>query len=270
MNGTIRLGSIGPDVITWQKLIGVTPDGNFGPNTESVTKAWQASKKLVADGVVGPATWQAAFPRTLSPLPVTLDPSNIHVKAKQSTDAVPGITKNESMFTRAVGWHETNYGMGWGTTPPPNGGAGSFNMGAITTNSPGPLDFQHKDSRNDTGEVITYTTWFKGYPTFTAGMQGLASFLLKPNVKAALAKGDFPGAVAAMYANHYFLGIHPRNTPSGNAANVQDYVNAVMGAVSTFTAHTGESIQKLSTLKKVAIGVALGAAAVGAKLYFKV
>lgn len=269
MTGKIQLGSIGADVITWQKIIAVNPDGHFGPATQAATKVWQSNHKLLADGIVGPATWQVAFPREKSPLPVTLDPANIHVKAKVATDAVPGITHNESMFVRGIAWHETSDGLGWGTTPPPNGGAGSFNMGAITTNSPGPLDFQHKDSRNDTGKIIEYTTWFKGYPSFTAGMQGLASFVLRPNVKAALAKGDFPGAVAAMYANHYFLGIHPRNTPSGNAANVQDYVNAVMGAVTTFSAHTGETIQKLSTLKKVAIGMALTAAAVGAKLYFK-
>lgn len=267
---TLKIGSVGPDVLTWQRFLKLPADGAFGRNTDTATKAYQASKKLLADGIVGPATWQVAFPRSKTAIPVTLDPNDVHVKAKAATDAVPGITKNESMFVRGVGWHETNYGMGWGTTPPPDGGAGSFNMGAITTNNPGPFDFQHKDSRNDTGEVITYTTWFKGYPSFTAGMQGLAQFLLRPNVKAALAKGDFPGAVAAMYANHYFLGIHPRNTPTGNAANVQDYVNAVTSAVSTFTAHTGETIQKSSLLTKVVVGSTLLAGlGFAAKAYFK-
>jgi hypothetical protein len=265
---TIKLGSTGDDVKTWQGIIKVTADGSFGAATDAATRAWQTAHKLVADGVVGPATWQVAIPRTKAALPTTLDESNIHVKAKKATDAVPGITHNESMFTRGVGWHETNYGLGWGTTPPPNGGAGSFNMGAITTTHPGPLDFQHVDSRNDTGQVIQYTTWFKGYPSFTAGMQGLAEFLLKPNVKAALAKGDFPGAVQAMYDNHYFLGIHPRNTPAGNAANVQDYVNAVSNAVTTFTQHTGEAIQKSSLWTKVLTGLGFVAAvALGVKLW---
>ncbi len=255
---TIKLGSTGPDVIQWQKIVGVTADGSFGPATNSATLKWQSAHKLAADGVVGPATWAAAIPRTLQPLPKTLDENNIHVKAKRATDSL-GLTPNESMFTRAVAWHETNDGLGWKEGE----GAGSFNMGAITTTHPGPLDFQHKDSRNDTGQVIEYTTWFKGYPSFAAGMKGLADFLLKPNVKAALAKGDFPGAVSAMYANKYFLGIHPRNTPEGNAANVADYTKAVMTAFNTFTTHTGEQIQKTGLITKAlsAIGLAIAAIA---------
>jgi len=267
---TIRLGSTGDSVVTWQKFLKLKADGIFGNGTDAATKAYQLAHHLTADGVVGPATWQVAFPRTKAPLPKSLDLNNIHVKAKIATDAVPGITHNESMFTRGVGWHETDYGLGWGSTPPPNGGAGSFNMGAITTTNPGPLDFQHVDSRNDTGEVIQYTTWFKGYPSFTAGMQGLAQFLLKPNVKAALAKGDFPGAVQAMYDNHYFLGIHPRNTAAGNAANVTDYVNAVNNAVATFTQHTGEQIKKSSVWRNLLFaGLGITAVGVGVKLYGK-
>ena len=60
MPSTIRQGSTGPDVVTWQQVIGVTPDGQFGPATLAATKAWQASHGLTADGVVGPATWGAA------------------------------------------------------------------------------------------------------------------------------------------------------------------------------------------------------------------
>jgi hypothetical protein len=36
-------------------------DGKFGPQTERVTKAFQREKGLTADGLVGPATWRAAF-----------------------------------------------------------------------------------------------------------------------------------------------------------------------------------------------------------------
>ena len=241
----------------------LTVDGAYGPLSRAAVIAFQQSRGLTPDGIVGPQTLAAlglgadgAAPAPASSGPgllsklfkggtsapaANLDPNNIHVKAKAATDSL-GLTHNESMFLRAVAWHETNYGQGWGSTPPPEGGAGSFNMGAVTTANPGPLDFKHVDSRNDTGQVIQYTTWFKGYPSFQAGMAGLANVLLKPNVKAALAKNDFPGAVAAMYDNHYFLGVHPRNTPEGNAANVKDYVNAVEKAVATYTPFTLEQI----------------------------
>lgn len=57
---TIKRGSKGPAVADWQRVIGVTADGDFGPNTESKTKTWQAARGLTADGIVGPKTWAAA------------------------------------------------------------------------------------------------------------------------------------------------------------------------------------------------------------------
>lgn len=56
----IRIGSKGLDVVAWQKTIGVTADGDFGPKTDAATKAWQTAHGLTADGVVGPATLAAA------------------------------------------------------------------------------------------------------------------------------------------------------------------------------------------------------------------
>lgn len=254
----IRLNSTGDEVKKWQAIIGVTQDGQFGPNTETATKTWQTNHKLASDGVVGPATWAVALGRKID-VPVNINPNDIQVKAKTASSSL-GLTPNESLFVRAVGTHETSLGQGWGSTPPPNGGAGSFNMGAITTGGTqtSPYDFAHVDSRNDTGQVITYTTWFKGYPSFEDGIKGLASFLLKQNVKDALKKGDFPGAVVAMYTNKYFLGIHPRNTPEGNAANVNDYVSAVNKALTTIEQHTGDKPQNPPWYTKV--GIVLGLA----------
>jgi peptidoglycan hydrolase-like protein with peptidoglycan-binding domain len=60
-HATIRQGSSGPDVVLWQKIIGVAPDGQFGPNTAAATKTWQSQRGLTADGIVGPKTWAAAL-----------------------------------------------------------------------------------------------------------------------------------------------------------------------------------------------------------------
>lgn len=54
----LRKGSRGTSVRTLQKLLGVSVDGNFGPQTERAVIAFQIKKGLTADGLVGPKTWK--------------------------------------------------------------------------------------------------------------------------------------------------------------------------------------------------------------------
>lgn len=56
----------GDDVRTWQAQMRrrgwrVTVDGAYGPASEKVCRLFQAEKHLVADGVIGPATWRASW-----------------------------------------------------------------------------------------------------------------------------------------------------------------------------------------------------------------
>ena len=53
---TLRRGSAGSQVMAMQSVIGASADGKFGPRTEAAVKAFQASKGLVADGIVGSMT----------------------------------------------------------------------------------------------------------------------------------------------------------------------------------------------------------------------
>jgi peptidoglycan hydrolase-like protein with peptidoglycan-binding domain len=81
---TIKLGSTGPAVITWQGILrrdsgisGFTlpPDGQFGPMTDAATRAWQRSSGITPDGVVGPMTWkQGIGSLTTAPLPAESAP----------------------------------------------------------------------------------------------------------------------------------------------------------------------------------------------------
>lgn len=56
---TLRKGDTGDDVVTLQKSLRLFPDGIFGKVTKDAVRAFQMSKGLTADGVVGAKTWAA-------------------------------------------------------------------------------------------------------------------------------------------------------------------------------------------------------------------
>lgn len=63
INDTMRRGDCGDGVVFLQErltLLGfpAAADGRFGAGTETAVKNFQTSRGLVADGVVGPATWE--------------------------------------------------------------------------------------------------------------------------------------------------------------------------------------------------------------------
>lgn len=99
MMQTLRNGSSGDDVATWQRIVGVTPDGAFGPQTEAATRAWQSSHGLTADGVVGPKTWAAAGVANTVPAPS---------KSGVAMPAFPGFAKlsrsDQQSFIKAAQW----------------------------------------------------------------------------------------------------------------------------------------------------------------------
>jgi peptidoglycan hydrolase-like protein with peptidoglycan-binding domain len=50
----------GEDVRAWQKVVGTPADGRFGKGTKRATQVWQGKHHLVSDGIVGPASCDAA------------------------------------------------------------------------------------------------------------------------------------------------------------------------------------------------------------------
>lgn len=92
---TIRQGSSGDAVKEWQKILGVNPDGKFGPATMAATKTWQKSKGLKDDGVVGPMTWNAAVkPKT----------PEVTGKIEEAIASIPAVfTPAPSTIPKAVG-----------------------------------------------------------------------------------------------------------------------------------------------------------------------
>jgi len=53
----LKIGSRGKEVKELQEFLDIQADGIFGKGTETAVKKWQSDNGLVADGIVGPATW---------------------------------------------------------------------------------------------------------------------------------------------------------------------------------------------------------------------
>lgn len=70
----LRPGSLGPAVEVLQRAVGVTVDGDFGPQTLAGVRAAQRRLKLRPTRVVGPATW-AALGLTGTPVCITAPPA---------------------------------------------------------------------------------------------------------------------------------------------------------------------------------------------------
>lgn len=55
----LKVGSRGKEVKDLQEFLNIDADGIFGNGTKAAVVNWQANNHLVADGIVGPATWDA-------------------------------------------------------------------------------------------------------------------------------------------------------------------------------------------------------------------
>jgi peptidoglycan hydrolase-like protein with peptidoglycan-binding domain len=100
---TLREGSKGAAVVTLQnklKAAGFNPgaaDGSFGPKTEAAVKAFQKSRGLTADGVVGPKTWDKLG------IKVSGTPSTGGGGGKVVTGYVNGVPRNITVASVANG-----------------------------------------------------------------------------------------------------------------------------------------------------------------------
>jgi peptidoglycan hydrolase-like protein with peptidoglycan-binding domain len=66
----VAQGATGDAVVDVQRLVGVTPDGQFGPVTDAAVRAYQSTVGITVDGVVGPVTWTTLVQRAVG---VTVD-----------------------------------------------------------------------------------------------------------------------------------------------------------------------------------------------------
>lgn len=97
---TLGPGTISHDVRDMQLILkgqGYDPgpiDGNFGPHTQAAVQAFQKSKGLVPDGIVGALTWAALRGRMqaeVQPLPTSAAPKPEPKPVHLLTPSIPVI-----------------------------------------------------------------------------------------------------------------------------------------------------------------------------------
>ena len=87
----VKLDDVGSVVSELQHLLGVTVDGEFGPETDAAVRAYQATHGLDVDGDVGDQTWAALLsgkPATAAGIAITTDTVNRIVQLAGNSDLV--------------------------------------------------------------------------------------------------------------------------------------------------------------------------------------
>ena len=95
----LKRGDTGPAVHDLQNLLGISPSGVFGGDTEEAVRAFQAKNDLFVDGIVGSHTWGVL----LASSPFQAAKPTDTVLAQQVVDEIVGIAAGSSLA--AVRWN---------------------------------------------------------------------------------------------------------------------------------------------------------------------
>lgn len=105
----LKKGSKGQEVKELQMFLNISADGDFGPATEAAVKKWQTENDLVADGIVGPKTWDAMGLATTDASEKVYTTENgliINKHFMPSNEYCHGPIKPEWVFLHhTAGWH---------------------------------------------------------------------------------------------------------------------------------------------------------------------
>jgi hypothetical protein len=178
MAATIRLGSTGADVTTWQGLLSsagypVSPSGVFDQPTDAATRAWQSAKGLTVDGVVGPASWGA--------MTGTAQAGKTDKHAQFGRDTLAAVWKEvtgeeptlaELQIAGAQAQLESNYGLSQYVNKTIPDGAPGHSSGVI--NNWGAVQGQPGFMASDThADGTPYTAYYRIYATPEEGAKDM-------------------------------------------------------------------------------------------------
>jgi hypothetical protein len=105
----LKKGTRGNEVKELQEFLGIGADGIFGKGTEAAVKRWQSDNDLVADGIVGPATWDCMGIATTDNSEKVYETENgliINRYFLPTNEYKVGPTDKEYVFLHhTAGWH---------------------------------------------------------------------------------------------------------------------------------------------------------------------
>jgi hypothetical protein len=105
----LKIGSRGKEVKELQEFLEIKADGDFGPKTEVAVKQWQKENGLVADGIVGPKTWDTMGLATTDASEKVYTTENgliVHRHFLPVGEYCSGPIKPEWLFLHhTAGWH---------------------------------------------------------------------------------------------------------------------------------------------------------------------
>jgi len=115
----LREGSKGPEVQRLQRLLGIAPDGIFGPGTKKAVIKYQLSVNASADGIVGNNTWSLLLTRGVEKNAIDEDTDVmdqfyttkynqvIHKHYLPKNEYIKGPVKNHYIFIHhTAGWED--------------------------------------------------------------------------------------------------------------------------------------------------------------------
>lgn len=105
----LKIGSRGKEVKELQEFLDIQADGIFGKGTETAVKRWQSDNGLVADGIVGPATWDCMGIATTDNSEKVYETKNgliVNRYFLPTNEYKAGPTDKEYIFLHhTAGWH---------------------------------------------------------------------------------------------------------------------------------------------------------------------
>ena len=266
---TIRLGSAGPDVSSWQKVLGIAQTGTFDQATDTATRAYQQKHKLVVDGVVGPATWASSSPTGSIPKVTKTAQAPMDITAYDVAKQNTSLTEKQRQYVLAVARGEGFFGNGWGSISPiasqfgltGQEGLGSNNWGAVQGQG-NAGSFPHIDYHAN-GQP--YVGTFKRYAQPIDGFNDMANVILgggtkgaagAAKIKSAIDKGNLHDAVYTQHENGYF------------ELDPAKYLQAVLNNFGILTANTDWKPllgpKGVNALGEIILGIGIGVVGAGA------